>query len=120
MRRAARPATAFVIGTTEIFDICIAGVHMIVKVLTAASADNQSRKHIDFSAVSLFLPGLASLFLYCLPHRTLYNRLMNVLENSDVFRGVFYSLLELVRFGIGFEVNDISAVFLQGEHLTNR
>ena len=91
MRRAAWPATTFVIGTTEVFDICIAGVHMIVKVLSAFGANDQSGKHIHFTAVHLFLSGFAALFLYSFPHRTLNNRLMNVLENSDVFRGVFYN-----------------------------
>ena len=120
MRRAAWTATAFVIGTAKEFDICIAGVHMIVKVLSAFGANDQSGKHIHFTAVHLFLSGFAALFLYCFPHCPFNNRLVNVFENSNVFRGVFYSLLELIRLGISFEVNDITAVFLQGEHLANR
>ena len=89
---------------------------MKVKVAAAISADQQAGKHIVFSIVGAALTDFAPLLLHLLIHSTLDDRLMDVLEHHPILTVIVDSLLILVGFGISFEIENVTTVFLQGEN----
>ena len=59
-------------------------------------------------------PGFQRLYLF--PSGPINDGLVNIEEDRPVFLRVFDPLFHLVGFGVAFEVDDIAAVFLQGEN----
>ena len=57
--------------------------------------------------------GLQALYLF--PSHPVNDRFMDIEEDCPIFLRVFDSALHLVGLGVGFEVDHIAAVFLQGE-----
>ena len=58
-------------------------------------------------------PGFQRLYLF--PSGPINDGLVNIEEDRPVFLRVFDPLFHLVGLGVAYEVNDIAAVFLQGE-----
>ena len=109
-------AIALVVGAVEILDLRIALIEVKVKVAAAIGADQQAGKHIVFSIVGAALTDFAPLLLHLLIHSTLDDRLMDVLEHHPILTVIVDSLLILVGFGISFEIENVTTVFLQGEN----
>ena len=116
MGRGAGAAIALVVGAVEILDLRIALIEVKVKVAAAIGADQQAGKHIVFSIVGAALTDFAPLLLHLLIHSTLDDRLMDVLEHHPILAVIVDSLLILVGFGISFEIENVTTVFLQGEN----
>ena len=106
------PATV-VIGAVEILDIVISLIEVVVQVVTAIRAYQQTAKHIPFSIFGFPSADLSALFLNLFPDGTVNNWLMYILENDPVFTVIGNSLLVLIRLGIGLEVQYIPAILLQ-------
>ena len=116
MSRGAGAAVALVVGAVEILDLRIALIEVKVKVAAAVGADQQAGKHIVFSVVGAALADFAPLLLHLLIHSTLDDRHMDVLEHHPILTVIVDSLLILVGFGISFEIENVTTVFLQGEN----
>ena len=116
MGRGAGAAIALVVGAVEILDLRIALIEVKVKVAAAIGADQQAGKHIVLSIVGAALTDFAPFLLHLLIHSTLDDRLMDVLEHHPILAVIVDSLLILVGFGISFEIENVAAVFLQGEN----
>ena len=116
MGRGAGAAVALVVGAVEILDFRITLIEVKVKVAAAIGADQQAGKHIVFSVVGAALTDFAPFLLHLLIHSTLDDRLMDVLEHHPILAVIVDSLLILVGFGISFEIENVAAVFLQGEN----
>ena len=116
MGRGAGAAIALVVGAVEILDLRIALIEVKVKVTAAIGADQQAGKHIVFSIVGAALTDFAPLLLHLRIHSTLDDRLMDVLEHHPILTVIVDSLLILVGFGISFEIENVTTVFLQGEN----
>ena len=56
--------------------------------------------------------------LYRFKGFTVNNRLVNILENLPVFFGILKPFLVLKALGVGFEVYNITAIFLTDKNLT--
>lgn len=94
----------------------IALVEVKVKVAAAVGADQQAGKHIVFSVVGAAACGFCPVLLHLLIHSTLDDRHMDVLEHHPILTVIVDSLLILVGFGISFEIENVTTVFLQGEN----
>ena len=57
--------------------------------------------------------------MYLFPSHTINDGLVDIEKDRPVFLRVFNPALHLVGLGVGFEVDHIAAVFLQGEDLLN-
>ena len=116
MGRGTGAAVALIVGAVEILDLRIALIEVKVKVAAAIGADQQAGKHIVFSIVGAALTDFAPLLLHLLIHSTLDDRLMDVLKHHPILAVIVDSLLILVGFGISFEIENVTTVFLQGEN----
>lgn len=111
------PQTGIVVLTAEILDVVVFLVEVEVEIATALGAFQPPGEHAwllgngGVLAAGSFLHGLH--FFPCGP---VNDRLMDIEKDSSVFLRVFNAPFHFVGFGIALEVNDISAVFLQGEN----
>ena len=101
-----------VVRAVEIFDIAIALIEMITKITSAVGTFEQSGKNtaLRFGLWSFFAG--AAHFLNLLPCHPVDNRLMDTQEYGAIFLCVLNPLFVLEGFGIGFEIDHITAVFL--------
>ena len=116
MGRGASTAVSLVVGAVEILDLRIALIEVKVKVAAAVGTDQQAGKHVVFSVVGTALADFATLLLHLLIHSTFDDRLMDVLEHHPIFTVIVDPFLILVGLGISFEIENVAAVFLQGEN----
>ena len=103
------------VAATEKLDVVVALVKMEIQIATALRAFQIATKGAGLlrdgrpSAPG----GLQALYLF--PSHTVNDGLMDIEEDRPVFLRVFNPTLHLVGLRVGFEVDHIAAVFLQGE-----
>ena len=103
------------VAATEKLDVVVALVKMEVQIAAALRAFQIAAK-----GAGLLRDGRPSApgslqALYLFPSWLVNDRLMDIEEDCPVFLRVFNPALHFIGFGIAFEVDDIAAVFLQGE-----
>ena len=107
------PTITFVVGTVEILDLWVSLIEMEVKIAAAISTDQQTGEHIVLAFVSTALVDFAPLLLHLLKYRSFDDRLVDILEDDPVLTVILQPLFVLVGFGVGLEVENVTAVFLQ-------
>ena len=117
MGGSAAPTVALVVGTVRILDLRVALIEMKVQIVPAVSADQKVGEHIALPFVGTALADLAPLLLDLLKDGPLNDGLMDILEDDPVLPVILQPFLVLVRLGVGLEVEDVAAVFLQGQDL---
>ena len=118
MRFAALAITGVVILATEKLDVVVVLVEVEIEVAAALRAFQQAREYAGrLRDRGLFAarPFLERLHLF--PSLAVNDSLMDIEEDRPVFLRVFDPLFHLVGLGVAFEVDDIAAIFLQGEDL---
>ena len=118
MRLAALAIAGVMILTTEKLDVVVVLVEVEIEVAAALRAFQQAREYAGFlrdRGLFAARPFLERLHLF--PSLAVNDGFMDIEENRPVFLRVFDPLFHLVGFGVAFEVDDIAAVFLQGEDL---
>ena len=104
--------------TAKEFNVVVFLVEMEVEVAAALGAFQSLGKHTRLLSNSrLFAPCAFLQSLHLFPSHTVNDGLMDIEEDCPVFFRVFNAPLHLVGFGVAFEVNNIAAVFLQGQYL---
>ena len=73
-----------------------------------------------FSVAGTAFAHLSTLLLYLFKHGTFNNGFVNILEHYPIFRVVMNPLLVLVGLGVGFEVQNITTIFLLIQKMGNR
>ena len=104
--------------TTEKLDVVVVLVEVEIEVAAALRAFQQAGEYAGcLRDRGLFAarPFLERLHLF--PSLAVNDSLMDIEEDRPVFLRVFDPLFHLVGLGVAFEVNDIAAIFLQGEDL---
>ena len=112
MRRGTGTSIALVVGAVEILDIRIALIEMEVEIAATISTYQQAGKHIAFPIARAALADFAPFLLNLLPHGTIYDRFVDVLENDPVLTIILNPLFVLVGFGVGLKIEDITAILL--------
>ena len=118
MRFAALAITGVMILTTEKLDVVVVLVEVEIEVAAALRAFQQAREYAGLlrdRGLFAARPFLERLHLF--PSLAVNDSLMDIEEDRPVFLRVFDPLFHLVGLGVAFEVNDIAAIFLQGEDL---
>ena len=119
VRGAAGTAIALVVGAVEILDLRVALIEMKVQIVSAVGADKHPGEHTNFAVICFAFAELSTLFLHLLPHGTVNDRRMHILEHYPIFTVIVYPLFELIGLGVGFEIEDVAAVFLQCENMSD-
>ena len=112
MGRGTSPSVALVVGTVEILDLGIALIEMVMEVVSAVGTNQETRKHIFLSIVGTPSASRSSFLLHLLPHGTINDRFVYVLENDPILTVIINPFLVLIRFRVSLEIEDIAAVFL--------
>lgn len=118
MRFAALAITGVVILATEKLDVVVVLVEVEIEVAAALRAFQQAGEYAGLlrdRGLFAACPFLERLHLF--PSLAVNDGFMDIEEDRPVFLRVFDPLFHLVGLGVAFEVNDIAAVFLQGEDL---
>ena len=118
MRFAALAITGVVILATEKLDVVVVLVEVEIEVAAALRAFQQAGEYagcLRDRGLFAACPFLERLHLF--PSLAVNDGLMDIEEDCPVFLRIFDPLFHLVGLGVAFEVNDIAAVFLQGEDL---
>lgn len=103
-------------------DVTVVGIGVIPKLLAAICAVQQVAEYV---LVAVFRFWRTAFYISCkLLHDfeifTAYDRLVDILENDPIFRIVVDSSAVFEGSGGGFEIDDISAVFLPLQDTGNR
>ena len=104
--------------TTEKLDVVVVLVEVEIEVAAALRAFQQAREYAGLlrdRGLFAARPFLERLHLF--PSLAVNDSLMDIEEDRPVLFRVLNPLFHLVGLGVAFEVNDIAAVFLQGEDL---
>ena len=118
MRFAALAITGVVILATEKLDVVVVLVEVEIEVAAALRAFQQAGEYAGLlrdRGLFAACPFLERLHLF--PSLAVNDGLMDIEEDCPVLFRVLNPLFHLVGLGVAFEVNDIAAVFLQGEDL---
>lgn len=115
MSRGTGPAVALVIGAVKILDLWVSLIEMEMKVAAAVGTDQESGEHIVFTLIGAAFADFAPFLLHLFKDSTFNDRLMDVLEDYPIFTVILQTLLVLVRLGVGLEIEDITAILLQGQ-----
>ena len=106
---------------TEELDVVVALVEMEIEVATTLRAFQIAGKGAGFLGDGGPPPaGPFCYALHLLPGSPVNDGLMDVEEDRPVFLRVLDPLFHLVGFGIGFEVDHIAAILLQGKNFLDR
>ena len=103
-------------------DVAVVGIGVISKLLAAIRAVQQVAEYV---LIAVFRFRRTALYISCkLLHDfeifAAYDRLVDILENDPVFRSIVDSSAVFEGPGGGFEIDDISAVFLPLQDTGNR
>ena len=114
LRTLAKPGV--VVVTAKKLDVVVALVEMKIEVAAALRAFQQTGEHAGFLGDCRALtPCAAFQLLHLFPSGPVNDGLMDIEKDRPVFLRIFNPLFYLVGFGVAFEVDNIAAVFLQGE-----
>ena len=106
MGRGTSPSVALVVGTVEILDHGIALIEMVMEVVSAVGTNQKTRKHIFLSIARPPSAPCSSFLLHLLPHGTINDRFVYVLENDPILTVIINPFLVLIRFRVGLEIED--------------
>ena len=112
MRGGTGASIALVVGAVEILDIGIALIEMEVEIAATIGTHQQAGKHIAFPIARAALADFSPFLLNLLPHGSIYDRFVDVFENDPVLTVILNALFVLVGFGVGLEIEDITAILL--------
>ena len=118
MRLAALAIAGVMILTTEKLDVVVVLVEVEIEVAAALRAFQQAGEYAGLlrdRGLFAARPFLERLHLF--PSLAVNDSLMDIEEDCPVLFRVLDPLFHLVGLGVAFEVDDIAAVFLQGEDL---
>lgn len=87
---------------------------MVIKITAAIGAYKQARKHILLAVRHRAFSCFAPFKLDFLEKLAVNYRLVNILKYQYIVGIIDISFLIFIRFGIGFEIYKISAIFLFG------
>ena len=92
-------------------------IEMEIQILTTLGAFHNAGEHAGFlcNGCPSAARGMQTLHLF--PTDTVNDRLMDIEEDCPVFFRVFNAALHFIRLGIALEVDNVTAVFLQGKDL---
>lgn len=114
------PSVALVVRAVEIFDIRIALIEMEVVIAAVIGTHQQAGEHIALSIVSTVLADFSTFLLHLLPYSTINDRLVDIFENDPILTVIFNTFFILIGFRVGLEIEDITAILLQGEDFDDR
>ena len=107
------PTVALIVGAVEILDLRVALIEMEVKIAAAISTDQKAGEHVVLTFVGAALADFAPLLLHLLKNRPFDDRLVDILEDDPILTVILQPLFVLVGFGVGLEVENVTAIFLQ-------
>ena len=113
MGGSATPTIALVVGAVEILDVGVALIEMEVQVVSAVSTDQKAGEHVVLAFVGAALADFSPLLLHLLKYGPFDNRLVDVLEDDPILTVILQPLFVLVGFGVGLEVENVTAILLQ-------
>ena len=87
---------------------------MVIKITAAIGAYKQARKHILLAVRHRALSELSPFKLDFLKKLAVNYGHVNILKYQHIVGIIYISFLILIRFGISFEIYEISAIFLFG------
>ena len=116
--RASTTVVLGIVGATEKTDF-VDGIYMKPQLLAAVSAIEQVSKH---TLLAVLLVGSAAFrfadpFLHLFKGTPFDNGFMDILEHCPVFFRIVEPRLLFEGFGVGLEIDHITAIFLQGQNL---
>ena len=103
----------------EIFDLWVALVEMEVKVIAAVRTDPKAGKHMFLTFMSAALTDLSPPLLNFLPGGPVNDGLMHILEDCPILAVIFNAALVFVGLGVGLEIENIAAIFLERKDFGN-
>ena len=111
-----------IVGAAEIVDVTVVGIGVIPKLLAAIRSVQQVAEYV---LIAVFRFRRTALYISCkLLHDfeifTAYDRFVDILENYPIFRIIVDPSAVFEGPGGGFEIDDISAVFLPLQDTGNR
>ncbi len=95
-------------------------VEMVVKIASAVRAYQQAGEHIGFAILTFALAPFTALFLNLLPTGAVNKRFMHIAEDHHVLGSICNPFLILVGLAVGFEVDQIAAIFLRIDDFDDR
>ena len=103
-------------------DFLIDRVHMIPKLTSTVCTEQQIGEHVLFTILCFRCSsaGVGYQLLYIFKGFTVDDRLMDIFEDYPVFFRAVQPFLLFKRFGVGFEVDNITAVLLPGQYAVDR
>lgn len=107
------PTVALIVGAVEILDLRVALIEMEVKIAAAISTDQKAGEHVVLTFVGAALADFAPLLLHLLKNRPFDDRLVDILEDDPILTVILQPLFVLVGFGVGLEVENVTAILLQ-------
>ena len=107
------PSVALIVGAVEILDLRVSLIEVEVKIAAAVSTDQKAGEHIVLAFVGAALADFAPLLLHLLKNRPFDDRLVDILEDDPILPVILQPLFVLVGFGVGLEVENITAILLQ-------
>ena len=114
------PQAGISVVAAKVFDVMVALVEMEIEVASAVGAFHTPGEYARLLCNRGLFPACASFQrLYLFPCRTVNDSLVDIEEDCPVFFRVFNAPLHFVGFGVAFEVDNITAVFLHSEGFLN-
>ena len=117
--RGTSSTVALVVGAVEILDLRVALVEMEVKVIAAVRTDQKAGKHMFLTFMSAALTDLSPPLLNFLPGGPVNDGLMHILEDCPILAVIFNAALVFVGLGVGLEIENIAAIFLERKDFGN-
>ena len=104
-----------VVGTVEILNGAVGMVDVVMQLMAAVGAVQQTSEHILLGVLGL--PALCPLpeLLHLFPCGLVDDGLMVVFKDSPIFFGIVQAALILEGFGVGFEINQGARVLPEGQ-----
>ena len=109
-----------VVGTVEILNGAVGMVDVVVQLVAAVGAVQQTGAHLLFGVLGF--PALCPLseLLHLLPCGGVNDGFMVVLKDGPIFFGVDQTALILEGLGIGLEIDQGARVLPEGQNFVNR
>ena len=107
------PTVALIVGAVETLCLRVALIEMEVKIAAAISTDQKAGEHVVLAFVGAALADFSPLLLHLLKYGPFDDRLVDVLEDDPILTVILQPLFVLVGFGVGLEVENVTAILLQ-------
>lgn len=105
-----------VVGTVEILNGAVGMVDVVMQLMAAVGAVQQTGEHILLGVLGL--PALCPLpeLLHLFPCGLVDDGLMVVFKDSPIFFGIVQAALVLERLGVGFEIDQSTRILPEGQN----